>query len=1090
MKICRLDLMAFGSLRDLSLELCGEAERPRLHVIYGPNEAGKSTALRALTGLFYGIPEQTKDAHSIEPSKLRIGAVLRDVRGRELGVVRRKGRKDTLLSAQGTPLPAAEYAWVHASTSERTFHALFGLSFDTLHRGADDLLSSGGDLGQSLFSAAVGGGRVRQLLDTLDKEADELFRPRGRVQHLNVALAQFDAAKKKSREESVKVDAITAQASEVELFEKRCAELAERMQALHKEREQLERARRVLPLIVKQRSLLEEKNALLAQGPHVALPESAPSLRRAAETLLHDAGLRLAHAREEIERLTQALAQHEEEAVSASLATLPASSIEGLRDRLSNQRRAVRELPRRQEAHTHARAEVERVLGRLSLPSLPAAEIEKLRMPKLLEARVREHVRLGGTLRGRVRELERAVAIKRDQRARAARKLWQLWGREPAVAAINGEGSVDLAAAVPQGIPSEASCREEDERLRELTDLRASVDSELRKLAVEAERNQRQREALALLGEPPTEADLAALRAERGAVLAELRTWLATDPSPRPVDSLNLVTLFERALELVDSADAVADRLRREAERVAQAAQLAAERDSLARMHARLNAERTQLTEHIAARERAWRSGFEAAGVSVRSPRDTVQLLTEQRAYLQQLELIERELSETQLDFEQHTAREQAWQSEWQSLAAELGVAESTTPAELEALFDARAELSTRHDAEQQLAQELRELERELAEFSAEAQRLCEQHMPELAELPSELAAERVIEAYKRTRTALAQVEQLRARQAEHQSAAERAQRDVERAESELERLVQAAGVTDRAELELAEQRSQRLQQLELELRGLTHELAAACDGLDPATVVAETALSLDEVRVRSSVLADELEDLDRQRMEANQQLTSKQLGIHLLHAKHAATDAASDALIHLDQARTLTERYVRVRFAASVLRREIARYREKHRAPVLRAAAELFAALTLGAYTGLDVDYGEHDEPVLVCVRKDGVNVGIAGLSTGTRDQLYLALRLASIRHLAEHSEPLPLILDDILVHFDDERARAALIALADFAQTTQVLFFTHHQRLCELAQAALHPERFQLHHLLRSPSAPANPSEKGEAPQLSLPQ
>jgi uncharacterized protein YhaN len=48
-----------------------------------------------------------------------------------------------------------------------------------------------------------------------------------------------------------------------------------------------------------------------------------------------------------------------------------------------------------------------------------------------------------------------------------------------------------------------------------------------------------------------------------------------------------------------------------------------------------------------------------------------------------------------------------------------------------------------------------------------------------------------------------------------------------------------------------------------------------------------------------------------------------------------------------------------------------------------------------------------------------------------------------------------MPLVLDDILIHFDDERATAALSVLADFAATTQVLLFTHHRRLCELAEA-----------------------------------
>ncbi|HEX7478171.1 MAG TPA: hypothetical protein VF331_10220 [Polyangiales bacterium] len=52
-----------------------------------------------------------------------------------------------------------------------------------------------------------------------------------------------------------------------------------------------------------------------------------------------------------------------------------------------------------------------------------------------------------------------------------------------------------------------------------------------------------------------------------------------------------------------------------------------------------------------------------------------------------------------------------------------------------------------------------------------------------------------------------------------------------------------------------------------------------------------------------------------------------------------------------------------------------------------------------------------------------------------GTRDQLYLALRLANVQHLAASQELMPLVLDDVLLHFDDERAAAALGLLGELA-------------------------------------------------------
>jgi uncharacterized protein YhaN len=60
-----------------------------------------------------------------------------------------------------------------------------------------------------------------------------------------------------------------------------------------------------------------------------------------------------------------------------------------------------------------------------------------------------------------------------------------------------------------------------------------------------------------------------------------------------------------------------------------------------------------------------------------------------------------------------------------------------------------------------------------------------------------------------------------------------------------------------------------------------------------------------------------------------------------------------------------------------------------------------------------------------------------------------------------------MPLVLDDVLIHFDDDRARAALGVLGEIAQTTEVLFFTHHTRLVELAREALGAERLAVHTL-----------------------
>jgi uncharacterized protein YhaN len=93
----------------------------------------------------------------------------------------------------------------------------------------------------------------------------------------------------------------------------------------------------------------------------------------------------------------------------------------------------------------------------------------------------------------------------------------------------------------------------------------------------------------------------------------------------------------------------------------------------------------------------------------------------------------------------------------------------------------------------------------------------------------------------------------------------------------------------------------------------------------------------------------------------------------------------------------------------------------------------------------------------VLVCVRPDGKETPVSGLSDGAKDALYLSLRIASLTKLARRGQVLPVLLDDVLIHMDDDRAKVAVTALADLAKETQVLFFTHHKRMVEICETAI---------------------------------
>ena len=93
--------------------------------------------------------------------------------------------------------------------------------------------------------------------------------------------------------------------------------------------------------------------------------------------------------------------------------------------------------------------------------------------------------------------------------------------------------------------------------------------------------------------------------------------------------------------------------------------------------------------------------------------------------------------------------------------------------------------------------------------------------------------------------------------------------------------------------------------------------------------------------------------------------------------------------------------------------------------------------------------------------------------MSDGTRDQMFLAFRLASIQHYSANAEPIPLIADDVLVHFDDERGLAALELFAEVGAETQVLLFTHHEAVAESAATLIKEGRAGLIDLRNSLTA-----------------
>ena len=100
--------------------------------------------------------------------------------------------------------------------------------------------------------------------------------------------------------------------------------------------------------------------------------------------------------------------------------------------------------------------------------------------------------------------------------------------------------------------------------------------------------------------------------------------------------------------------------------------------------------------------------------------------------------------------------------------------------------------------------------------------------------------------------------------------------------------------------------------------------------------------------------------------------------------------------------------------------------------------------------------------------------------MSEGTCDQVYLALRLAGLSLYSEKEEALPFIVDDILVNFDEQRSLSTLRVLAELSKRTQIIMFTHHAHIVELAEEHLSPDHVYFNDLNDNRAATFGKSQK----------
>ena len=190
-------------------------------------------------------------------------------------------------------------------------------------------------------------------------------------------------------------------------------------------------------------------------------------------------------------------------------------------------------------------------------------------------------------------------------------------------------------------------------------------------------------------------------------------------------------------------------------------------------------------------------------------------------------------------------------------------------------------------------------------------------------------------------------------------------------------------------------------------------------------------------------------EDVTEALAQAQQALTEARRRYDTLLGRIRALDSSSDLTAQLSQKQEelarLQEEYDAIALAMTALEQANTTLQNRFSPALGARAAEIFAALTAGKY---DKVLLSSDLSLSAEAAGDPMSRSIQQLSQGAADQLYLAVRLAICDMVLPAEKHVPLILDDALVTFDDDRLRAALDYLLSESKNRQILLFTCHDR------------------------------------------
>jgi len=235
----------------------------------------------------------------------------------------------------------------------------------------------------------------------------------------------------------------------------------------------------------------------------------------------------------------------------------------------------------------------------------------------------------------------------------------------------------------------------------------------------------------------------------------------------------------------------------------------------------------------------------------------------------------------------------------------------------------------------------------------------------------------------------------------------------------------------------------------------LETQITEHSDGLDLAQLQAqarETDPALIETRL--GAVESEQTELERQRDAAFSRGGEIRASLREIEKDEAALNAAFDIESCRAKMARAAEEWASARIQTLILTHVARRQRLENTNPLLKAAEAIFTSLTCGRYQKL-VIAEDGRTPELAGLMQDERMVRPSAMSEGTRDQLYLSLRLAAVEQARARGVTLPFIADDLFITFDENRAEAGFATLAALARHQQILFLTHHAHLATMAAA-----------------------------------